>query len=153
MHFKNVLVTTDFSDFSVEAFRVVLKQVSHEDGKITLLSVVSDWVVPPSMFEEIPLPERIDEYRKEILDSATERIGKLAAQHFAGRKIETKVILSIRSAAQEICDYARAQNCDVIIMASHGKGAVASAILGSVTQKVLGHAPCPVLVVPAHAGH
>ena len=153
MHFKKVLVTTDFSDFAAEAFRHVLKDASTDGGSLTLLTVVSDWVVPPSMFEEIPLPERIDEYRKDILESATERIQKLAAEHFPNRTVETKVILSVRSVAQEICDFARSKNCDLIIMASHGRGAVASAILGSVTQKVLGHAPCPVLVVPAHAGH
>lgn len=149
MHFKNVLITTDFSDFSFEAFRRAAQQASHEQGKLTLITVVSDWVVPPSLFEEIPLPERIDEYRKDILDAATERLNKLATEHFRDVKLDTKVILTVRSVAQEICDFARAQGCDLIVMASHGRGAVASAILGSVTQKVLGHTPCPVLVVPA----
>lgn len=150
MHFNNVLVTTDFSDFSLAGFKLAAAEARHEGGKLTVLTVVSDWVVPPSLFEEIPLPERIDEYRKDILDSATEKLQKLAAEHFRDVKVETKVILSVRSVGQEICEFARAQSCDLIVMASHGRGAVASAILGSVTQRVLGHAPCPVLVAPAH---
>ena len=46
-----------------------------------------------------------------------------------------------------IIDAARGQGCDVICMASHGRGEVASALLGNVTQKVLAHSKVPVIVV------
>lgn len=46
-----------------------------------------------------------------------------------------------------IIDAAREQRCDLICMASHGRGEVASALLGNVTQKVLAHSKVPVLVV------
>ncbi len=47
---------------------------------------------------------------------------------------------------QGIIDAARAKRCDVICMASHGRGAIASALLGNVTHKVLTHSKVPVLV-------
>jgi nucleotide-binding universal stress UspA family protein len=48
---------------------------------------------------------------------------------------------------EAICDHAKAQNCDLIVMASHGRRGVAALLLGSETQKVLTHTSTPVLVV------
>ncbi len=50
------------------------------------------------------------------------------------------------TAAQGIIDAARKKRCDVIFMASHGRGELASLVLGSVTQKVLARSRIPVLV-------
>ena len=47
---------------------------------------------------------------------------------------------------QGIIDAARKKKCDLILMASHGRGELATLILGSVTQKVLAHSKIPVLV-------
>ena len=63
----------------------------------------------------------------------------------AGVSCET-MMTKPSTAYQGIIDAARRRKCDVIFMASHGRGELASLILGSVTQKVLAHSKVPVLV-------
>jgi nucleotide-binding universal stress UspA family protein len=48
---------------------------------------------------------------------------------------------------EAILDHAKTQNCDLIVMASHGRRGVTALLLGSETQKVLTHSTLPVLVV------
>jgi hypothetical protein len=51
--------------------------------------------------------------------------------------------------AAEILDYARAASADLIVAGSHGHGAIANMILGSVAGRLVRQAPCPVLTVPS----
>lgn len=148
MPFQNILVTTDFSEYSLEAFRVALPLAEASKGSLTLLTVVSDWVIPPSLIGEVPMPERVEEFRADMVKSANAKMKQFAETHFGSKKINTEVLLTIRSEGDEICDYARAHGTDLIVMGSHGRGAIVSALLGSVTQRVLAHSDCPVLVVP-----
>ena len=152
MHFQHILVTTDFSDASLVAFEAAAYQAKMGGTKLSLLSIVPDWEVPPTLLEHIPSPERIDEYRKQIVAASTERLQKLASERFHGQKVETHVLVSSRSHSSEICEFARKNNCDLIVMSSTGHGALASLVLGSTTQKVLAETNCPVLVIPARGG-
>jgi len=56
------------------------------------------------------------------------------------------LIARARDPYQGIIDAARTHRCDLICIASHGRGNIATALLGSVTQKVLAHSKIPVLV-------
>lgn len=149
MSFKNILVTTDFSDISFNAFSTAAKEAKDSNGNITLLTIVQDWVVPPTVIDQLPLPNKIDEYRADILSSTKKRLCQIADQKFSGLQVKSDVVMSIKSDAAEITDYAKKNNCDLIVMSGHGRGSLGAAILGSVTQKVLALATCPVLVVPA----
>src|SRR5690606_10347077 len=59
----------------------------------------------------------------------------------------TKKLLSSTSPARAILDYAKDVNADIIIVGTHGRGGLAEFFLGSVAQKVVRSAPCPVLTV------
>lgn len=64
-----------------------------------------------------------------------------------------KVVTSVRRgarAAQVITDYARANAIDLIIVGTHGRSAVSRLLMGSVAERVVRSAPCPVLTVRAH---
>lgn len=151
MHFQHILVTTDFSDASLAAFDAASYQAKMGGTKLSLLSVVPDWEVPPTLLEHIPSPERIDEYRKQIVAASKERLQKLVSERFHGQKVDAHVLVSSRSHSSEICEFARKHNCDLIVMSSTGHGALASLVLGSTTQKVLAETNCPVLVIPARS--
>jgi nucleotide-binding universal stress UspA family protein len=68
----------------------------------------------------------------------------------AGLDAKVKIVNHVGpQPAHQIADIARDAGADLIVMGSRGHGAVAGLLLGSVTQRLLHVAPCPVLVVPA----
>jgi nucleotide-binding universal stress UspA family protein len=148
MHYDHILVTTDFSTNSSAAFEIAAHQAKFEGSKITLLTVVHDWVVPETMLEHLPQPERIDEYRHALRLGAKVKLQDIARERFHGQEVTTVVILTEEPPYQEICSYAKTNNCSLIIMASRGRGAVTTLLLGSTVQKVCHLAHCPVMVVP-----
>ena len=76
---------------------------------------------------------------EQILQKAAETVGSVSA------KINKEVIEG--SIAEAILDVAATRKCDLIIMGSRGLGRLEGALLGSNSQKVVSHAPCPVLIV------
>ena len=75
----------------------------------------------------------------QILQQAQALIGSVPA------RIDPQMIEG--SIAEAVLDVARARKCDIIVMGSRGFGRLEEALLGSNSQKVAGHAPCPVLIV------
>lgn len=151
MQIKRILITTDFSDESVKAFPVARHFAEVHNASITLLSVIEDWDLPQMLLREIPNPEGISNYRKEIRGKAEQACTLLAAQHFPGVNLDTQVILADKAVAEEICDIADERQIDLIVIATNSRNAVEALLLGSVTQKVIKTAPCPVLVLPRDA--
>ena len=95
----------------------------------------------------VPVPEMLD---SEFLDAertwAEERLAEAAGRAVAaGTDAET--IAAKGPAVEAICDTAARRGADLIVIGSHGWGAMMSLIFGSTTLGVLQHAPCPVLVV------
>ncbi len=148
MNYKHILVTTDFSEDSLKAFDIAAYEAKMADSKITLLSVVADWDVPPAFMMDIANPESITKYRNELRDKAEEELKEYAKDLFHGQKVETKAILSDKPTAEEIVSFAKDNDVNLIVLATHGRGSVGRFFLGSVAQKVLQNTPCPVLVVP-----
>jgi len=70
-------------------------------------------------------------------------------QQASGSDIETTTFVGEGEAYEVITNFAKTENADVIIMGSHGRTGFSKIIMGSVTEKVIGYAPCPVLVVKA----
>lgn len=150
MYFKHILVTTDFSANAAAAYEMAAYQAKFEGSQVTLLNVVSDWVVPASFYEYIPQPARIDEYRRDLVDRAKAELTDIARKHLHAQSVKCVALPSGDPPYKLICDYARDHECSLIIMGSHGRGAIGSLLLGSNTQRVIQHAPCPVLVMPRH---
>ena len=147
MHFDKILVTTDLSESSCRAFELAAYQAKMEGTEVTLLTVVSDWTVPPTLYPDIAAPERIEEYRQYLASEAKKTLESYK-KNFHGQKVKTEVILSSRAIADEICDFAKKNRYDLIVMSSQGRSSLSHFILGSVVQKVMQLAPCPVMVIP-----
>lgn len=151
MRYNHILVTTDFSEHSVSAFEFAAYEAKMNQSKVTLLSVVQDWDVPDFAVAYIPNPELIANYREELRKGAENKLQQIAKEKFHGQDVTCKVLLSGAPVAQEICDYAKENGCNLIMISSHGRGAIGDLIVGSVVQKVLRLAQCPVMVIPALA--
>jgi len=147
MIYKHILVTTDLSEDSTAAFEHAAYQAKFDGSRITLLTVVSDWQVPTSLYPYMAGPERIEEYRSYLADEAKKQLERYR-DRFHGQQITPAVVLSTRPVAQEITDFAAKNSCDLVVMSSRGHGALGVLFLGSTLQAVLKLSTCPVLVIP-----
>jgi universal stress protein A len=148
--FKRILVTTDFSDTSLEAFPVAAEVASHFDAELLLVHVLpvdtpTPWDIPPYAdfgLASLPLPE----YEAQVRLEVERRLAQVAAKHApAGTKVRTMV--GRGDAAAEIGRIASAEKVDLIVLATHGWTGWRHLVFGSVAEKILRESPCPVLSI------
>jgi nucleotide-binding universal stress UspA family protein len=141
---KKVLVPHDFSDTSEAAVRYAIA-LAHNFGAQLYLLHVSD-KARFDMATEFPLG--LD---GTLEDAVRERLVKILSPR---EQLEFKPTFEFRSGvpAAEIIRYAKDEQIDLIVMGTHGRGFMAHMVLGSVAEKVVRTAPCPVLTVrhPEH---
>ena len=139
---KTILVTTDFSDTSNKAFPVARGLAEKYDAGIVLAYVEEDRL-PPLVLEYTDIG--IEEIVKRQHQRASSQLERLGREQFQGLEVRTKAISGIPHL--EIVQIAEEVEADLIVMATHGRGFISHAILGSTTERVVRRAPCPVLVV------
>ncbi len=142
--FSRILVTTDLSDQALQGVERAASLSRKFGSKVVLLLVVEDALPPILGFPSGSEREQILERHRE---RAAEVLAEYAGQHLAGCQVETATVVGV--AAREIVASAKENAVDLIIMASHGYGPVRQLLLGSTTERVLGHSPCPVMVIPS----
>jgi nucleotide-binding universal stress UspA family protein len=145
---RNILFPTDFSDFSAYAASFAIAFARDYGAKLHVLHVLELPFGMPEAFalkvSENELREKTRELaQKELESAATPETLRELAYEFACLKGKPFV---------EIIKFARDKKIDMIVMGTHGRSAVESAVLGSTSEKVVRKAPCPVLTVrrPGH---
>jgi len=140
---KRILTATDFSQASEVALRyaaafakafsaeVVLCHVLEKPDFLSSLPPVAEGYIPPNLAE---LQEKHARVQCEQV---------LAAAGLS----QARVLLLHGGPAHEITRAAGSENADLIIIGTHGRGAIAHLLLGSVAERVVRSAPCPVLTV------
>jgi len=142
----NILLAIDDSRFAEEILQFVQKQSWFDKAEFTLLHVVEPMLVG-SYLSVLPSPV-LDELKEKARVGATELLNNIAAklrQSHPDVQVKTELIEGF--AREEIIGYARKWPADLIVVGSHGRTAVMSLLLGSVSQAVITTAPCSVLVV------
>jgi nucleotide-binding universal stress UspA family protein len=142
--FKRILVPTDGSEITATAVKTTLAMAKVHGAAVYAISVKEPFPysaisemqpVPPQEFYDAQ--ERIAASRvKAVVDAAA-----AAGVACSGHTVEAL------HAWEAILDHAKTQQCDLIVMASHGRRGVAALLLGSETSRVLTHSTVPVLVV------
>jgi nucleotide-binding universal stress UspA family protein len=146
---KRILVATDFG----EAAHVALaygRELARTFGATLHVLHVADNVLGRGIGGKgyiAPFPE----VQREIEEGAVKRLEALT-QDDRATPGAVPVLRVSTSVAPTIVDYARDENADLIIMGTHGRGAIAHLLMGSVAERVVRTAPCPVLTVrhPEH---
>jgi len=142
--YKHVLIPTDGSELSAKAESAGLTLARALDAKVTVVTVT-----PPFQFigtEPMMLVTTEPEYEKAQAARATKTLERVKTTAAAvGVPVETVHIVNSHP-FEAIIATAKERGCDVVFMASHGRGGVAGMILGSETTKVLTHSKLPVLV-------
>ena len=139
---KTLLVPSDFSECSEAAVRYGLELARRFDAKLHLLHVVYDPALQPWATEGMTLPllDAVDQWQKE----SRQRLIDAVPPADAGR---VTVSATIGSPYAEILRYADENDVDLIVMGTHGRSGMSHVLLGSIAEKVVRHAPCPVLTV------
>jgi nucleotide-binding universal stress UspA family protein len=143
--FKHLLVPTDGSALSEAAIQMAVTLARENEAKLTGLHVIPEFHVLAHGTEMIADTEdQFIQVTRQHADDYLMVITKAATQ--AG--IECDTVTRNRAHPYEaIISVAAQRNCDLIVMASHGRSGMRALLLGSETQKVLTHCQIPVLVV------
>jgi len=137
-----LLVATDGSEFSKNAVREALNLAKICSSKLIAISVVE---TNPEF--EAGVPQVIEKAEKD----AREHLESIKSQA-AKEDVACETIVSLgEEPYQEIVDHVSLKKVDMIIMGTHGRKGMKRLIMGSVAVKVIGHAPCNVLVLPLNA--
>jgi len=145
--YKHILIPTDGSALSLKAAREAAKLAGAGKAKLTAVYVIPPYM--PPVVGEGYIPPRNGElarhYREMAEKAASKALDKVAAATGAKARCE-KVFVTNDQPWAGIIKAARDRKCDVIVMASRGRGGFAGLLLGSETTKVLSHSKTPVLV-------
>jgi nucleotide-binding universal stress UspA family protein len=146
--YKHILVPTDGSKLSLKAAREAAALAKSMKAKITALYVIAPYMPPVMGDGYIPrstgaVMQRFKDASEKIAGKALDQVAAAAA----GAKVRCdRLFVTNDQPWAGIIKAARDKKCDVIVMASHGRGGLAGLLLGSETHKVLTHSKKPVLV-------
>lgn len=145
---RRILCPTDLSEIAPRAFEHALALARFHQAEVELAYVSEPLLPGPVAPATYPPWAILDPAVRGRLGAALEGLAAPAAG--TGVRVET----SVREGrvVHEILERARGWPADVIVMGTHGRGGFERWVLGSVTEKVLRKAPCPVLTVPPPAG-
>lgn len=143
------LASVDFSHTSSLALDYAKKMTRRFEASLHLLRVVTDADVSPGT--EVFLGSSEDTVQQKWVSEATTKLATLCpADEQAALRVQTTV--EVGTPFVGIVRYARAHEVDLIVMGTHGRGAVQHLVLGSVAEQIVHQASCPVLTVrnPTH---
>ena len=143
---RTVLCPTDFSDVSARAETYAAALARHYDASLHLLHVDPPMPVM-APYGEIPVDARLFEEQREVAEAELVKAGERARA--GGLTVETT--MKGGHPAREILALADRAQADMLVIGTHGRGGVEHLLLGSVAEKIMRKASCPVLVVPPGA--
>ena len=141
---RRIVHPTDFSPASSPAFKKAVALAKDDNAALTIvhvlpaLPIVGDAYIAPTAYDDM-----LRAQRRQAEQQAT-RLVKRARD--AGVRA-TATVIDSGAVADQIARTAKRQGADLIVMGTHGYGVLAKALLGSVAERVISRAPCPVMTV------
>jgi len=161
LDFTRILCPVDMSGFSLEALRLAVKLAGASDATLDLLHVIEDPLdelymsaliqIDPALFESYKSePKRRAKFRRTTEEHAEVLLKQFCREHV--RRLN-QVRYHVRSGdpLEKILEVAEDCLSDLIVLATHGRTGVKRLLIGNVAEKVVRHAPCPVLTVKPSA--
>jgi nucleotide-binding universal stress UspA family protein len=131
---KRILAPTDFSELSAKGARYASQLAKELGSELIVMNIV------PLDESNFASKREIDQHKLELDEFLVDR--------------DVKPDLNLRKLVEPgvpsgaIIAFAERENCDLIVMSSHGRSGLSRLLVGSVTEQILRKSPCPVLVVP-----
>lgn len=140
--YRSILIPTDGSQISNAAAVRGIELAHAMDAKVTVISVV-DVQSTASLQQGLGVPDMYS-YQQDAADTA----GAMALQAAKDKRVVVNLIVKRGSPARDIIE--ESKHHDLVVMASRGRTGVGHMLLGSVAEKVVRFAACPVLVIKDH---
>ena len=140
---RRILFPTDFSESAEHAWSFALQFAQDFAAEVHVLHVVAP---PPRLTEAYSLNLDPEKFTAALTAEAQTSLERLL-ERSKSRNLVFQREVRIGVDFHEIIDYARKHQIDLIVMATHGRTGLAHALVGSVAEKVVRKAPCPVLTV------
>ena len=144
LEIKLILCPVDFSEFSVRAYRHALSVAQHYRAKLVAMHIVELWRHPSLSF--VPSGRAYDESCQAFCKQGEQELREFVGSSTPGEHLP-ELVVEQGNAADTILACAARLRADVIVMGTHGRRGYDRLMLGSVAERVLRNAPCPVLVV------
>ena len=141
---KKILAPTDLSDLSCAGLRYALEMGRSRNAEVIVYHVIDlgdHWIK-----REYSGPVR------EMLERHRRMLNKFLWEKFREEMIlsEVRQVVEFGGTVDNIVEKAEGEQVDRIVMSTHGRTGIDRLLIGSVAEKVIARAPCPVLIVPAH---
>jgi nucleotide-binding universal stress UspA family protein len=144
----NILVATDFSEPSAAALTYGRALAGHFRYMLHVVHVVG---TIPCVYGAEAYVVSVPDLQQQLEDAARKELDALAIDS-GELPLFRRVLITSQVPAAAIVDYAKQERVGLIVAGTHGRGAVAHALIGSVAERIVRTAPCPVLTVrhPEH---
>jgi nucleotide-binding universal stress UspA family protein len=143
---RNILVATDFSEPSGVALAYGRDLARTYNARLHVMHVVEDVMLRYGGEVGVGLPD----LQEDLVKAAGRELESRLTDEDRKQLKARPVIDTGANISAAICDYAKANAIDLIVTGTHGRGAVQHFLMGSVAERVVRTAPCPVLTVHAH---
>ena len=142
VNIQRIMVPLNFSDHSQKALMYGVKMAQQFGSELELVHVVT----PVVYAEGMVLPAAMENLDQETEKHARTELAKLTEREdVAALKWKTTVLTG--TPYDEIVSHARKHETDLLLITTHGRTGLQHFLLGSTAEKILRHAPCPVMIV------
>jgi universal stress protein A len=141
---RRILAPTDFDVCSSPTTRYAVELAEKFGSELILLHIVQDLALAmPDAVMPTPVPAPM---LTELIDAAKTSLENLVKSENLMR-LNPRLEVRVGSPAAEIVAVAKELKVDLLCIGTHGRGGLAHLLLGSVAEKIIRHAPCPVLTI------
>ena len=142
--FQRILVPTDGSEITAKAVETTIRLARSVGARVFTISVKEPFPYTAISEMQPTPPQEFFDAQERIASKRVQAVVDLCAT--AGVPCQAHTVEALHP-WEAIIDHAKRMECDLLVMASHGRRGVSALLLGSETQKVLTHSKVPVLVV------
>jgi nucleotide-binding universal stress UspA family protein len=144
LEIKLIVCPVDFSEFSIRAYHYAVSLAEHYRAKLVAQHIVELWRYPYADYAASQ--GDYQEFCRALREGGEERLREFVKKH-THDEIQPELVVHEGIAADSILSFAEARKADVIVMGTHGRRGFDRLVLGSVTDRVMRTAPCPVLAI------
>jgi nucleotide-binding universal stress UspA family protein len=140
--YKKILCPIDFSEPSYEALKAANELAEHFQATLYLMHVIQPIPALQSPMKEFNVAVYQSELEKAAQQSLDTTIGEKTS-----KSVRLHPIIAHGDAANEVLNAVKKEKIDLLVIATHGRTGLTHLVFGSVAEKVVRHAPCPVLTI------